>query len=79
MSTRRNYYVVSTPFQSAARSGERRESPHTLSMILVALLVVVIVAVASDELIATWVARELITLWSDLVALGARLASGRVL
>jgi hypothetical protein len=71
---RRGYaYGVSTTVHSG--SLERRGSPDMVSLIVLATIVVVIAAVASDPVLSASVGRVFGTAWSETLALLARLVS----
>ena len=75
-SLRRGYaYGVSTAVHSGPTLGRRNGSTDLLSLIVMATLVFVIVAVASDPVLAASTGRILGTAWSDAVAFLMQLVS----
>ena len=75
-SLRRGYaYGVSTAVHSGPTLGRRNASADMLSLIVMATLIFVIVAVASDPVLAITVGRILGTAWSDAIAFLLRVVS----
>jgi len=75
-SLRRGYaYGVSTPVQSGSTLGRRHTSTDTFSLIVMATLIFVIVAVASDPVLAGTVGRMFGTAWSDAIGFLLRAVS----
>lgn len=72
---RRGYaYGVSTPVHSGSTL-ERRGSPDMVSLIMLATIVLVIAAVASDPVLSASIGHLLGTAWSDSLAFLTRLVS----
>ena len=75
-SLRRGYaYGVSAAVHSGPTLGRRNSSADMLSLIVMATLIFVIVAVASDPVLAASVGRIFGTAWSDTVAFFLRVVS----
>ena len=75
-SLRRGYaYGVNPAVQSGPTLGRRKASTDMVSLIVMATLIFVIVAVASDPVLATSAGRILGTAWSDAIALLLRVVS----
>ena len=67
-SLRRGYaYGVSTPVHRGAALGRRNPSADVVSLIVMATIIFVIVAVASDPVLAASAGRVFGTAWSDAV------------
>jgi hypothetical protein len=66
-STRRGFYGVNTTFHSAHDYGQRSGTPDMLVMILAAIIVLLVTAVASDEVFSAAAGRMLSALWSDAI------------
>jgi hypothetical protein len=75
-SLRRGYaYGVSAAVHSGPTLGRRSASTDIVSLILMAMLIFVIVAVASDPVFAASVGRSFATAWSDAIAFFVQLVS----
>lgn len=68
-SVRRGYYGVSTTITSMPTSQPRSEHAGTAWVVIISSLIVVIAAIASDQAIASSIARILAALWTDGTAL----------
>jgi len=75
-SVRRGYaYGVNPAVHSGPTLERRNASTNVLSLIVMATLILVVVAIASDPVLAASAARILGTAWADMVALLLRAVS----
>ena len=75
-SLRRGYaYGVNAVVQSGPTLARRKQSTDMVSLVVMATLIFVIVAVASDPVLAASAGRILGTAWSDAIALLLRVVS----
>jgi hypothetical protein len=68
-SMRRGFYGVNRTFQTTHDYGQRSGTVDFLVMILGAVVVLLITAIASDEVLSAAAGRMLAELWSDAVKL----------
>jgi hypothetical protein len=66
---RRGFYGVNRTFHTTHDYGQRSGTPDMLVMILAAVIVLLITAIASDEVLSAAAGRMLSELWSDVVRL----------